>query len=110
VPVVDGDGGQRADPLAQVRLQQRPADTQAVEARFGAGEPVAAVDPDEVAQHVDRDGAPCGQVGDAAGEEFLDHPAAAGEQAVQVLVLRDALAVGGGGRQRVPVEESDRLE
>jgi hypothetical protein len=60
--------------------------------------------------HVHRDGAPRGQVVGGAGQEFLDGPQAAGEQAVQVRVLRHALAVRGAGRQRVPVDERDGLD
>src|SRR6185503_6928388 len=86
------------------------ADAQPAQPGLRAWQRVPAVDPDEVALHVDRDGAARGQVGGGAGQQILDRREAAGEQAVQVRVMRDAPAAGGRGRQRVAVDERDRRE
>jgi hypothetical protein len=107
LPLVDRHVGQGEHPLAQVGLQARTADAQAVQAGLGARQQVAVRVPDEVALHVDRDRAARRQLRGGAREELVEHGAAAGEQAVQVYVVWHALAVAGAGGQRVAVVDVD---
>src|SRR5262249_2291267 len=101
---------QRLDPPADRRLQARPAHGDAAQARIVAQLPVSVLEPEKVADDITPRRSERLELVHHAREVVVHRLVAAGQQAVRVIGLRNALARLVAFRQRIALHERDARE
>jgi hypothetical protein len=95
---------ERLHPLADVALQEWAAGGERGKADFGLAQPLTRYVDSDAAQRVCSHRARLHQVLGEAGEQFVEQLPAVGMQCMYVTALRHPSAIGGVGRQDVPLD------